>query len=131
MVPKEKLITSSADETVLDAMKKCVSENISAIIIVSDPDTAVGIVTSDDLMRILVEKGADGFDVKLQDIMTKELVTVKEEDQLNPSIQKLESVKKHHLVVVDDGGNLAGILSSYDIVRERSLDIRSHPWIRK
>lgn len=130
MIPKEKLVTAKPTQTVKEAAELMVKHNVSSVIISADLIKAEGIVTMKDIVKLLLDKEESGFDTKLQEIMSSDLITVTSESQLGPAIQKLEAIKTHHLVVVDNEGNLAGILSSFDIVRERALDIRAHPWVR-
>ena len=60
MVPKEKLITATSDTNVLDAMKLMVSNNVGSIIISENNVDAKGIVTSEDLMKAVIENTESG-----------------------------------------------------------------------
>ncbi|MCE7734339.1 MAG: CBS domain-containing protein, partial [Candidatus Heimdallarchaeota archaeon] len=52
-------------------------------------------------------------------------ITIDESESLNEAIHKMEESRTHHLIVTIDRGNVIGILSSFDIVRERSKEIKS------
>ncbi|MHA2097500.1 MAG: CBS domain-containing protein [Candidatus Kariarchaeaceae archaeon] len=131
MIGRDSLIISSPSDSVKDAMEKMVENNVGSVIITRTEDKAVGIVTTQDIINELLRSGNAGFQTQLNVIMSIKLVTIDEFDPLNHAIQKLQESSTHHIIVTTLKDKLAGILSSFDIVRERSLDIKSYPWIRK
>ncbi|MHA2100258.1 MAG: CBS domain-containing protein [Candidatus Kariarchaeaceae archaeon] len=131
MVHRDKLVTVSPSDTVQIAMEKMVKNNVGSVIVTQIKDKAIGIVTTQDIMVEFLRSGITGFETTLNKIMSVNLITIDEFEALNQAIQKLQESSTHHLLVTTDGGNLAGILSSFDIVRERSLDIKTFPRTRK
>jgi acetoin utilization protein AcuB len=53
-------------------------------------------------------------------VMTRRLVTVEIDDPLEVVKQIFDSVKFHHLLVVDPGGKLCGVISDRDLLRALS-----------
>ena len=131
MVQRDNLVTASPSATIKDAMEKMIEHNVGSVIITQTKDKAIGIVTTQDIMNEFLRSGASGFETKLNKIMSTNLITVDQFDPLNLGIKKLQESCTHHLVVTTNKGKLQGILSSFDIVRERSLDIKAYPWTRK
>src|ERR1700679_1612628 len=58
--------------------------------------------------------------VSLADVMTAPLVTVEIDDPLEVVKQIFDSVKFHHLLVVDAGKKLCGVISDRDLLRALS-----------
>jgi acetoin utilization protein AcuB len=56
----------------------------------------------------------------LREIMTTRLVTVEPDDQLESIKQIFDSVKFHHLLVVDSARKLVGVISDRDLLRALS-----------
>ena len=131
MIHRDSLITVAPSDTVQIAMEKMVKHNVGSVIVTQIKDKAIGIVTSQDIMVEFIRSGSTGFETTLNKIMSINLITIDEFEPLNQAIQMLQESNTHHLLVTTSGGNLAGILSSFDIVRERSLDIKAYPKIRK
>jgi acetoin utilization protein AcuB len=63
---------------------------------------------------------AGNMDMKLDGVMTKRLVTVEIDDPLEVVKQIFDSVKFHHLLVVDAGKKLCGVISDRDLLRALS-----------
>lgn len=131
MIHRDNLVTVSPSDTLKSAMEKMVEGNVGSVIVTQIKDKAIGIVTSQDIMIELLRSGNDGFDTTMNRFMSIKLLTIDEFEPLNKAVQVLQEANTHHLLVTTHGGNLAGILSSFDIVRERSLDIKAYPKTRK
>lgn len=71
-------------------------------------------VTRDYLIRMLLEQG-DGTYVR--DVMTAPVETIEPDANFLLAARKLAERQYHHLPVVDDQGNLVGILAASDFVR--------------
>jgi acetoin utilization protein AcuB len=60
------------------------------------------------------------MDMSLGGVMTTRLVTVEVDDPLEVVKQIFDSVKFHHLLVVDTGKTLCGVISDRDLLRALS-----------
>ena len=63
---------------------------------------------------------AGNRDMRLSGVMTARLVTVEIDDPLEVVKQIFDSVKFHHLLVVDAGKKLCGVISDRDLLRALS-----------
>lgn len=131
MIHRDNLVTLSPSDTVKTAMQKMVKHNVGSVIVTQINNKAIGIVTTTDIMVEFLKSETSGFETTLNKIMSTNLIIIDEFDPLNKAIEQLQESNIHHLLVTTDGGNLVGIISSFDIVRERSLDIKAYPWTRK
>jgi CBS domain-containing protein len=76
----------------------------------------VGIVTDRDIVLEVIAEGVGLNDVGVGDIMSAELVTAHEGDDLIETIKRMRAKGIRRLPVVNDDNELAGILSVDDLI---------------
>lgn len=103
--------TCSAKEAA-QIMKKV---NSGAVPIVDAHDKVLGIITDRDITLNTVAEGKDPSKVKIMDFMSKHIITVHVEDNIDIAIKKMKENKIRRLPVVDDEDRLVGIISLGDI----------------
>ena len=105
-----------ADNTVLEAAKLMLEHHVGNIVITDSTENAkkvpVGIITDRDIVLNSIAKDLAPEFLKLSDIMTDNLVTVTEGASLSDLVQLFTEEGVSRLPVVDDSGELKGILSS-------------------
>ena len=57
-----------------------------------------------------------GLDLTVRQVMTREVVTVLRNDPLSKAKEMMDSGSFRHLVVLDENGDIAGVLSQLDLV---------------
>ena len=89
-------------------------------VIVCDADTMVplGIVTERDIVRELGKRGSGCLDDKVDDIMTRDLVTCDPNDRAIRVLQVMTEKRFRHMPVMDEG-KLIGLVSIGDVVKAR------------
>jgi len=98
-------------ETPIEHVARTLSEEaIGSLVVVDDQHRLAGIVSSSDLAR--TSHGAT-----VGDVMTSRPVAISEHVLLTRAAAIMAFEGIHHLVVVDDAGKLAGIISSIDVLR--------------
>ena len=103
-----------SSDNVRDAVKMMSDKNVGAVAIL-DSGRLVGIFSERDLMKRVVAAGLDPSRTKVADVMTKELVVGRPEDDINDALQKMHSIGCRHLPIVDSG-NLIGMISLRDLL---------------
>lgn len=103
------------DTSVFDALKMMSVHDIGAVL-VTDTGRLVGIFTERDYARKLVLKGLSSKDVKVGDMMTREVATVSSSEKVNVVMNTMSKRRFRHLPVVDDG-QLMGIITIGDVVK--------------
>ena len=83
--------TISKDQSVMQALILMSEKNIGAIIIVDNNDFPIGIFSERDYARKIVLKGKSSKDTLLDEVMTKELITVTRDYKIE---QCMEIMKK-------------------------------------
>ena len=107
------------DDNVIEAAKLMRVFNVGDLIVVTanrEGNTPIGIVTDRDIVVNVVADSADMQNVKVSEIMSKELVTGSEDDGVYESIERMRVHGIRRLPIVDKEGYLAGILSVDDML---------------
>jgi CBS domain-containing protein len=76
----------------------------------------VGIITDRDLVIEVIAEGVDMRDISVGDIMSDQLVTAREGDDLLETLKMMRAGGIRRLPVIDDDGALAGILTVDDLI---------------
>ncbi len=106
--------TAEKNETLLDATKKMLEFGVGSIVIVEN-EKPIGIVTERDIIEKVVVKNKVPSRVKLKDIMTKPIITVKPTTSLREAVNIMLKKGIRRLPVVD-GDRLVGIVTDTDIL---------------
>jgi CBS domain-containing protein len=95
-------------------MKK---ENVGPIPVIENERTKklVGIVTDRDLALKVVADGRDPKATKVEEVMTREVVTCRPEDDLQRALDAMSEHQLRRIPVVDDGNKLVGIIAQADV----------------
>ena len=107
--------TLSSNNTVRQALLLMADKNIGAIVI-KDQDKLIGIFSERDYARKVVLKGKNSTDTKLAEVMSKEVITISSDMQIDACMQLMTDKRVRHLPVVDNGKSI-GIISIGDVVR--------------
>ena len=99
-------------EDVRDTARKLVEGNVK-IAPVYEGETLWGIVTADGILEAVLDS-LDAIDI--DDIYTEDVVTVGERAHVGQVINRLREHDVSRLPVLDDGGDLTGIVTTNDIV---------------
>jgi CBS domain-containing protein len=108
------VVTITVDKTVFEAAELMDSKGIGCLIIVQG-ETPVGIVTERDFVRRIIAKKLP-YDVKVSEIMTKNLVAVDPDVSLKDAARLMSSNKIRRLPVVKQK-KLVGIVVASDFIR--------------
>ena len=98
----------SADKSIEDALDYAQDKEISGLLVVDSNSKLIGIVTERDLL--FANKTS-----KIQDVMTKDVVTAKLGVTLDESKEILHKHRIEKLPIVDDSGFIKGLITSKDI----------------
>lgn len=91
-------------------------------IVVIEKNLPVGIVTERDVVR-LYSRGTDQSAALLRDVMTSPVLTVQVDESINEVARLMLRSRVRHLVVVDELGRLAGLISEHDLTQAMALGL--------
>lgn len=121
-VPVSKIMTSAIrttgrDDTIQQACKIMVKNDIGSIIVTDEHSLPAGIVTERDVVRHLAEKPIS-FAAQVHQIMSKPLVTIHPNASIRDALKTMQSKGIRRLIVAsDDGKKMEGIVTGKDIFR--------------
>jgi CBS domain-containing protein len=112
---RRKPVTVPPTATVLETLEAMDQGRIGSMI-VANPETgvALGIFTLRDLVRRVALKDCD-LEQPIAQVMTRRLVTLKPHDSAHHAALTMARHGMHHVLVVDDEGRLAGVVSQSDL----------------
>ena len=117
--------TVKVEQTVLDACRMMHQNNIGSVVVVREnkkpsadgsPFEPAGIITERDIVNHIATK-LIAIQAPVNDVMSKPVVTVRPEATLADAVQTMQSRNFRRLVIVDNTGKMAGIVTDKDIFR--------------
>ena len=108
--------TISKDQSVRQALVLMSEKNIGAIIIVDNNDFPIGIFSERDYARKIVLKGKSSKDTLLDEVMTKELITVTRDYKIDQCMEIMNEKRIRHLPVLENK-KIVGIISIGDVLK--------------
>lgn len=110
------VITVDESESAALVSQLMVKHNIGSIIVVSKKKHPLGIITERDIVKRVASKDLVPAKVKASEIMSKPLMTIDLKTEITDAMRKMRASRVERLAVLE-GGKLAGIVSSSDILR--------------
>ena len=108
--------TISKDQSVKQALVLMSEKNIGAIIIVDNNDFPIGIFSERDYARKIILKGKSSKDTLLDEVMTKELITITRDYKIDQCMEIMTEKKIRHLPVLENK-KIVGIISIGDVLK--------------
>ncbi len=124
MIHRTQMVTLNADEPVKTLIDEILKSGHTRIPVWRDkPDNIIGILNAKSLFAALQKAEGDATKVRLDDVMTDPWFvpdTRPLQDQLNAFLRR----KAHFAIVVDEYGEVQGLLTLEDIIEEIVGDIK-------
>ena len=111
-----KIWTATKDQNVRQALILMSENNIGAIIVVDNNDSPIGIFSERDYARKIILKGKSSKDTLLDEVMTKELITVTKNYRIDQCMKKMNEKGIRHLPVIENK-KIVGIISIRDVLK--------------
>jgi len=116
-------ITFSPDDSVKNALEIMCDKNIGSIVVVNSDLKVVGIVTERDMMIRVLGQNKQPDSTSLSEIMSTNVRTAKEDDNLIDWMHTMSNERFRHLPVVDAGGRLICMMSQGDFLAQTFPDL--------
>ncbi len=110
------IYTISKDQSVRQALILMSEKNIGAIIIVDNNDFPIGIFSERDYARKVILKGKSSKDTLLDEVMTKELITITRDYKIDQCMEIMSEKKIRHLPILEDK-KILGVISIGDVLK--------------
>ncbi len=92
-----------------------VKNKIGSLVVVEGSGEVVGIATERDIIEDVILLGKSPEEVKVRDVMTKDIITVNPGDTLEEAAEVMVNHKIKKLPVIDKG-RLVGIVTATDLI---------------
>jgi len=111
--------TAERNDTAYECAVKMSQLKVGALLIV-EGNQLVGLVSERDILRKVVVNGKDSHQVKVADIMSSELITVKPTTTVREAMHIVTEKRIRHLPVLE-AGKLIGLISIGDLTRSAMM----------
>lgn len=118
----DEVLTIAPDASISELLDLLAEHNIGALVVSRDGTTIDGIVSERDIVRKL--RGVDHpRELSVEAIMTSEVVTCKPDDAVTDLMRLMTEHRFRHVPILDDDGQLAGVISIGDAVKFRMAQL--------
>ena len=104
----------ASNATIFDALKLMAEKRIGALVVM-DEGKLKGIFSERDYARKVILAGRSSREMKVHEIMSQKVITVKPEDTVSTCMQHMTDKRCRHLPVMEDGKVIA-VVSLGDLV---------------
>lgn len=115
----DQIVSVSPGTTVNDALKLMAEKNTGSVVVLSNGNY-VGIMTERDYSRKVVLKGRNSNDTRVEEIMSTDLPSAKENDTVEYCMEQMTKNNTRYMPVMKDN-QLTGIISMSDVVKATIL----------
>ena len=113
---KSKVLISTAPSTIVkDAMNLMIEKHIHCLVVYEN-EKMCGIVSDRDYAHKIVAKGLDPEQVKVGDIMTRNVITINRAASIADCMKIMSEHRFRHLPVAE-GEDIVGMISMTDVMR--------------
>ncbi|HNC52958.1 MAG TPA: DUF294 nucleotidyltransferase-like domain-containing protein [Accumulibacter sp.] len=113
------VVTCGPDDALVEVVRIMRDKNISSVV-VCENTLPSGMITDRDLRNKVVANGVDPSSLSVRSIMHSPLSVIGEDDFLYEALYRMSREKIHRLALVNDKGELSGIITDSDIIRLQS-----------
>ena len=106
----------NSNKSVREALILMKEKNIGCLIVVGDNQKLEGIFSERDYARKCVLAGLNSQDTKIHQLMSKNVITINDEEPIDACMQIMTDKRIRHLPVVKDQ-KILGIISIGDVVK--------------
>jgi CBS domain-containing protein len=112
-----RVVVARPSEPIDHIIRRLKLEGIGAVV-VCEGDAVRGILSERDIVRGLVEYGAETLRMQASELMTQGVITCRPDDNLRDIMRLMTRHRVRHLPVIE-GGRLLGLISIGDVVKHR------------
>jgi CBS domain-containing protein len=121
----KKVISFFHNQTVGEAWKIMLQNNLKAAPIVDAEGLVVGIITDQKIRQELIE--LDKSPIRLADVMSKPVVTISVDESLGTAVSTMTRRNLKRLPVINQEKELVGVISRLDVLRQvLNLDVQEN-----
>jgi CBS domain-containing protein len=112
------VVTIAPGASLAEAAKLLSTNRIGAVIVTGPDARVIGVLSERDIVRALADRGAAALDLRVEEAMTRRVVTAGEADTVGEIMEQMTAGKFRHIPVVEND-RLVGVVSIGDVVKHR------------
>ncbi len=116
IIPSLELWATGPDASIAEAARVMTNAGIGALAVVNEYGQLIGIITERDLITRVMVHGVDPENVKVRDVMTRDVEVVELNAPTLTALEKMTRRNCRHLPVMD-GDQVVSMLSVKDLLR--------------
>ncbi|ASP36707.1 CBS domain-containing protein [Labrenzia sp. VG12] len=109
-------ITAQSNALLGEICETLAKHKIGAVVVCNGDNEIEGIISERDIVRVIGTQGPSALQLPVSGIMTKNVVTCTEENNINEVMARMTQGRFRHMPVVKDG-KLTGVISIGDVVK--------------
>ncbi len=113
------VVICQPDDSIQKAAELMRDNHVGDVIVVEHKENKhlpIGILTDRDIVIEILAEGVNATDVTVKDVMSSELISVREDDFIIETIEKMRDKGVRRVPVVNQEGGLEGILAVDDTI---------------
>lgn len=122
--------TVSPDATLQECAQRMKQRNVGVLPVV-DGNKPIGVITDRDITLRAVASGADVSTTRVSEVMTRDVQAVHEDQTISDACALMEENRIRRLVVLNQEGELTGVLTLNDVTVKAKDTRRSAQVLRK
>ena len=103
-----------------DAARSMRGQHVGCLVVVEDAKEGrivVGLLTDRDIVTSVVARDVQGASLRVGDVMTEDVVTVREDDSLHDVLATMQRRRVRRLPVTGPQDRLVGVIAADDLLR--------------
>ena len=109
------IVCITPDVFVQEAAKTMTKYKIGGLVVVDEKEKLIGMVTERDILSKIVAKDEDPAILRVSDIMTKDPVTIQNDDEVDEAVELMVKNKIKKIPVLHEE-KIVGIITTSDII---------------
>ena len=127
-----KIVMVAQEATALEAAQLMLEHKVGCVVVTEKKNrenVPVGIVTEQDMVLKIVAGDARAGAIGITAVMSEKLLTAREDENVLDVLQQMHTKRIRHMPIVNDQGELIGILASEDVLAflARDGEVFFHP----
>jgi CBS domain-containing protein len=108
--------TVKAGASVRDTVRKLLEMKRGVVLVKSEDDNVLGVVTERKILKGIVDKNEDPMAIDITKVMDTNIMYVKEGDELEAALQDIKKNRPAAVIVNDQDGRFKGYFSPVDYI---------------
>lgn len=108
------LFSLHEESTLHEAIKILDEEHIHSVVILSEAQIPIGILTAHEIINLLSEDVS--LETKLKDVRLAPITKLRSDMPISIAMKEMKRKHEYKVIVVNDSGNITGVLTEMDII---------------